>query len=318
VNAIARIPAKSGQRSGLAALQSVMVLGVCLVILLGMQFLWNPDYGGPLGLLMAMEEKVIAVLNGGAETMPDRPDIEVDEHGGDGETTSPPPDDNGHVDPLWDDFPADLAAALADRVVERREADLIAALQIRTKAQEAAKAASKAAADRLQQALRDPGLSPLERLDLENKAAAARIALRNAEIETENLKVLVNHEKSMMKQFTRSVAMLDASMILVDAEKTRQQLIADGRYDEAWRVSCGAALETISTVAASFSRQLPGISGSIAAEAINTTAEMAGHKLADNTFPAMVDLSHWLYGKSWWPKNIRPRFPPGYRPSNAP
>lgn len=350
-----RKPVQAGRPKGIAAIQSVMVLSVCLVILLGMQFLWNPKYGGPDGLIAAVQKKIHIVLNGGNDdggpggnstgggdsnggNGSDNPngdpgptdgsngagndDAPDSGNGGTGDSNDSGSNDDepqnnrddGHVDPLWEDFPKDLAEALAERVVERRE-KAVEEFVTNVKARAAtANAASEAAAGRLEQALRDPDLLPSQRLALENQAAAARIEAHNARIAAENAEEASRFSSKMNQQFSRSVAMLGATQTLIEADQKRQELIKQGKYDEAWRVSVGGALRTVSEVATGFTDKLPGIGGSIASEAINTAAEMAGRELADNSFPAMVDLSHWLYGQSWWPKNLRPRFPPGYRP----
>ena len=349
-------------RRAVAALQAVMILSVCLIILLGMQFLWNPKYGGAEGLFTAAENKVKAVMNGGEETESQSNNSDDNNSGGDSDDDEPSgphentngggdsggqdgnggddtsnngnddhdsgssgnnsgeddpdsdPDDDGHLDPLWEKFPEDLAKALAGRVAERRMETLKQVVKDAASSVSETNAVRDAAAARLQQALRDPDLSPLRRLELENEAAASRIASQNARIAMENAEEARKFAARMNQQFTRSVAMLGATQTLLDADKKRQELIQQGRFDEAWRVSLGGAMRTVSEAATGFTDKLPGIGGSIASEAINTAAEMAGRNLADNSFPAMVDLSHWLYGQSWWPKDIRPRFPPGYRP----
>lgn len=349
-----RKPVQAGRPKGIAAIQSVMVLSVCLVILLGMQFLWNPKYGGPDGLIAAVQKKIHIVLNGGNDdggpggdstgggdsgggngnanpngdpgpsdgsnsTGSDDPDPNNGGTNGGGDSGSDEDDpknndDDGHIDPLWEGFPKVLADALAKRVVEEREkavGEFVTDVKARAST---ANAASEAAAGRLEQALRDPDLLPSQRLALENQAAAARIEAHNARIAAENAEEASRFSKKMNQQFSRSVAMLGATQTLFEADQKRQELIKQGKYDEAWRVSLGGALRTVSEVATGFTDKLPGIGGSIASEAINSAAEMAGRELADNSFPAMVDLSHWLYGQSWWPKNIRPKFPLGYRP----
>lgn len=354
-----RKPVLTGRPKGIAAIQSVMVLSVCLVILLGMQFLWNPKYGGPDGLIAAVQKKILIVLNGGKDdgglggsstgggnsagggnsdggNGSDNPngdpgpsdgsagkggDSDADsgkngtDGGGDSSDDKPKSGgDDGHVDPLWEEFPKVLAEALADRVVERRKEAVEEFVKDVKARATAANTASEAAARQLEQALKDPDLLPSQRLALENQAAAARIESHNARIAAENAEEASRFSTKLNEQFSRSVALVGANQTLMDADRKRQELIKQGQYDEAWRVSVGGALRAVSEVATGFTDKLPGIGGSIASEAINTAAEMAGRELADNSFPAMVDLSHWLYGQSWWPKDRKPRFPPGYRP----
>jgi hypothetical protein len=319
-----------------------MILAVSVMILLGMQVFWNRDYKGPGGLLAAVEQKLQTVMNGGQETTgPDSGDGESDGSGGDGgdggggdgdgdggddggggggggdgdgPVTKDPPDD-GHLDPLWPDFPGTVAKALAENVVERRKLALQGGVDAAGKALAKAAEVSQAAAKEVSEALQDPALSPLRRLELENAAAAARIEHRNAEILLENVKAEQGFHRQMLDRFSKAVGLLSVSGKLLDADRERQALIREGRYEEAWRKSTGAAVAAVVGVATSLTDRLPGVGGVLVSETLEAGAEVAGQRLGDASFTGLVDISHWLYERSWWPKEIRPRFPRGYRPS---
>lgn len=327
-----------GRRAGETAVQSVMILAVSVMILLGMQVFWNRDYKGPGGLLAAVEQKLQTVMNGGQETTgPDAGDGGSDgrgggdgdgdgggggdgdgggegDGGGDGPVTKDPPED-GHLDPLWPDFPGTVAKALAENVVERRKLALQGGVDAAGKALAKAAEVSQAAAKEVSEALQDPALSPLRRLELENAAAAARIEHRNAEILLENVKAEQVFHRQMLDRFSKAVGLLSVSGKLLDADRERQALIREGRYEEAWRKSTGAAVAAVVGVATSLTDRLPGVGGVLVSETLEAGAEVAGQRLGDASFTGLVDISHWLYERSWWPKEIRPRFPRGYRPS---
>ncbi len=226
------------------------------------------------------------------------------------------PKDDGFIDPVGKNFPKAVADALAKRSVEKRLANLDTLVAESNKNLINSNVLRDNAAKALEEGLKNPELSLLERLDLENKAANARVNFLNADIQYKD--VVKNREfvGKVAQQFQRSVAFLDASKDLMDADKKREELIKQGRFQEAWRVSVSGAFKAVSGVALSFSDKLPGIKGSIAEELIKEGADLAGERLADDSFPAMVDFSHWLYKQPWWPKNRVPRFPPGYDPRN--
>jgi len=227
-----------------------------------------------------------------------------------------PPKDDGFIDPVGKNFPKAVADALAKRSVEKRLANLDTLVAESNKKLLNANVLRDNAAKALEEGLKNPEISLLERLDLENKAANARVNSLNADIQYKD--VVENREfvGKVAQQFQRSVAILDASKELMDADKKREELIKQGRFQEAWRVSVSGAFKAVSGVALSFTDKLPGIKGSIAEELIKEGADLAGERLADDSFPAMVDFSHWLYKQPWWPKNRVPRFPPGYDPNN--
>lgn len=227
-----------------------------------------------------------------------------------------PPKDDGFIDPVGKNFPKAVADALAKRSVEKRLANLDTLVAESNKNLINSYVLRDNAAKALEEGLKNPELSLLERLDLENKAANARVNSLNADIQYKD--VVKNREfvGKVAQQFQRLVAFLDASKDLMDADKKREELIKQGKFQEAWRVSVSGAFKAVSGVALSFTDKLPGIKGSIAEELIKEGADLAGEQLADDSFPAMVDFSHWLYKQPWWPKNRVPRFPPGYDPRN--
>lgn len=225
-----------------------------------------------------------------------------------------PPKDDGFVDPVGDGFPNAVAEALANRAVEKKLASLDALVAKSNEKLINANALRDNAAKALEEGLKNPDLSPLERLDLENKAANARVDSHNARIQYED--VLENRKLvgKVTQQLQRSVAILDANNGLMEADRLRRELINQGKYQEAWRVSVKGALGSVTDVALAFTDKIPG--GFLAEELIEEAVDLAGERLADDSFPAMVDFSHWLYKQPWWPKNRAPRFPPGYDPRN--
>ena len=225
-----------------------------------------------------------------------------------------PPKDDGFIDPVGDGFPNAVAEALAKRAVEKRLASLDGLVAKSNEKLINAIGSSDKAAKALEEGLKNPDLSILERLDLENKAANARVDSLNARIQYED--VLENRKfvGKVTQQFQRSVAILDANDGLMEADRSRRELINQGKYQEAWRVSVKGALGAVTDVALAFTDKIPG--GFLAEELIEEGVDLAGERLADDSFPAMVDFSHWLYKQPWWPKNRVPRFPPGYDPTN--
>jgi hypothetical protein len=227
-----------------------------------------------------------------------------------------PPKDDGFLDPVGDGFPNAVAEALAKRAVEKRMASLDALVAKSNEKLINAIGSSDKAAKALEEGLKNPDLSLLERLDLENKAANARVDSLNARIQYEDVLENRNSVGKVTQQFQRSVAIINANAGLIETDKLRRELINQGKYQEAWRESVKGALGAVTDVALTFTDKIPG--GFLAEELINEGVDLAGERLADDSFPAMVDFSHWLYKQPWWPKNRVPRFPPGYDPKKDP
>ncbi|MCA9008163.1 MAG: hypothetical protein KDB01_00380, partial [Planctomycetaceae bacterium] len=70
--------------AGMGTLQSVMILAVSAVVLLGMRMLWDPSYSGSGGLFAAVEKKFDVIFNGSEETDTDQTGSDGGPAGGDG------------------------------------------------------------------------------------------------------------------------------------------------------------------------------------------------------------------------------------------
>ncbi|MBL8817749.1 MAG: hypothetical protein JNL58_17115 [Planctomyces sp.] len=376
---------------GMESLQSVLILAVAAMVLLGLKLLWNPGSSGGEGMMAGVTELFETIFNGGTPTEnnggtetggngsngggenngtggaggggensgpggpggPEGPGGEGGQGGnegtgnegtggegngsgdgtGTGEEGGPdggdkpgddkkPEDDkkrdDGRVDPLDADFAKALAKAVAENAKEKR---LSAVAGLVTSAeQNLAKSSEIYRVTELatEAARNTPDLPLADKIAMENQLSKTRIDMLNARIAVDDAKAGLDFVKTQTERFSRAVGVMGAVDTLMEADRKRQELVANGQYAEAWRVTVGGTTRYITEVATSFTDKLPGVKGSLASEVFAATAEVAGRQLADDTFPAMVDISHWLYEKPWWPKNRRPRFPRGYDPANDP
>ncbi len=384
---------------GMESLQSVLILAVAAMVLLGLKLLWNPGSSGGEGMMAGVTELFETIFNGGTPTEnnggtetgtgtggngsngggenngtggtggggensgpggPGEPNGPGGEGGQGGEETGnkgtgnegtggegngsgdgtgtgeeggpdggnkpgddKKPDDDeirddGKVDPLDADFAKALAKAVAENAKEKR---LSAVASLVTSAERnLAKCAEVYRVTELATvaARNTPDLPLADKIAMENQLSKSRIDMLNARIAVDDAKAGLDFVKTQTERFSRAVGVMGAVDGLMEADRKRQELVAKGQYVEAWRVTLGGTSRYMAEVATSFTDKLPGVKGSIASEVIAATAEVAGRQLADDTFPAMVDISHWLYEKPWWPKDRRPRFPRGYDPANDP
>lgn len=369
---------------GMESLQSVLILAVAAMVLLGLKLLWNPGPSGGEGMMAGITGLFETIFNGGTPTEGNGgpgSGTGTGGNGGGGENSGPggpngpggeggggeggggtgnkgtggegnggddgtgtggeggpdggnagdgdepddgkKPDDNkkrddGKVDPLDADFAKALAKAVAENAKEKRLA-AVAGL-VTSAEQNLAKSAEIYRVTELatEAARNTPDLPLADKIAMENQLSKTRIDMLNARIAVDDAKAGLDFVKTQTERFSRAVGVLGAVDALMEADRKRQELVANGQYVEAWRVTLGGTTRYITEVATSFTDKLPGVKGSIASEVLAATAEVAGRQLADDTFPAMVDISHWLYEKPWWPKNRRPRFPRGYDPANDP
>jgi len=224
-----------------------------------------------------------------------------------------PPIDPG-LDPLGDAFTTTLAKAVAERSKENHLAGVAAAIETATQKLNSTEQANCLARQLYEAGMKDPNLTILDRAALQGRLSASNIALMNARVAAEEAVEHLKFVKEQTTRFSRAVGVMGAVDGLVKADRKRQELIAAGKYEEAWRESVGGATRYVASVATTFTDKLPGATGSLVSEVIASGAEVAGRQLADNSFPSMVDLSHWLYEKPWWPRDRPPRFPKGYDP----
>lgn len=75
--------------AGMGTLQSVMILAVSAMVLLGMRMFWDPNYSGPGGIFAALEHKFDVIFNGGEDLAgdPSVPDDDSESDGSDGDGT---------------------------------------------------------------------------------------------------------------------------------------------------------------------------------------------------------------------------------------
>ena len=74
--------------AGMQTMQSVMILAVSALVLLGMRMLWDPKYSGSGGLFAAVEQKFDVIFNGGEETVADSTNPDGSGGGGSGDDGS--------------------------------------------------------------------------------------------------------------------------------------------------------------------------------------------------------------------------------------
>jgi hypothetical protein len=212
-------------------------------------------------------------------------------------------------------FPETVAKAIAEKTSQQLLDQIRAQVTASEQSVAVKQQLQRIAMEQHRAGLRNPNLSILDRAALQNRLSAANIAVKDAQIAAQQAAQNLRHVAEQTTRFSRAVGTLGAVDGLLAADRHRQQLIAEGKYQEAYRVSVGGAARYIASVATTFTDRLPGVTGTIASETIAAGAELAGRQLADDTFPAMVNLSHSLYEHPWWPRNRPPRFPRGYDPA---
>lgn len=117
------------------------------------------------------------------------------------------------------------------------------------------------------------------------------------------------HIANQFQDVGKGVGVLFAVDGLVEAEKRRDALIAEGRYEDAYRESLGGAAKFVVDSGMALFDPTRGATSIAAGVMASSAAEAVGHAVADATFDTAVDVSHWLYQQPWWPKNRVPSVP---------
>ena len=317
-----RVPPQAS-RAGLTSIGTVMLVAITMIILLGLYLLADP-LGKSEGSLQAATEQNVQSLIDGKTTGSSGSDGQPPPSTPGDPPPEPPLDDGDDEEPEDDDedlkedpFAPGFGTALAtgvlgdalQRGVDYQSGLLSEAVSFRDAAARARDAADLA----LQQALKKGNVSSAEIAALRRNLVKATQILNDYRLDAGKLAKELAELERVIERASKAASTFNSYMILVDAEEAAAKARREGKYREAHRITCGAALEFSTAVIADFAGVFSqGLKGSIAAYASENIARLAGRVAGDATFTHMVNFSHFLYQQSWWPKNIKPRFPPGY------
>ena len=118
----------------------------------------------------------------------------------------------------------------------------------------------------------------------------------------------VKRAKDILKSNWLSIASgLNTAALVRDAIREGNELRAQGRHQEAWRVYVGMGMRvTAEVVFGRVLRQIPGPAGAVLGGLVGATYESIGQEMVNLTFEASSRLGRWLKGQGWW-RNLHAR-----------
>lgn len=118
--------------------------------------------------------------------------------------------------------------------------------------------------------------------------------------------------KGFMNAVGTTVSGIFALDNLMQADRQRERLIREGKYEEAWRHSLGAATQYVADSVSGVINKIAGLAGIAIDVGVSEGANELGRVIADWSFGQINDVAHWLYDNGW--VNRKPRFEKGYDP----
>jgi len=336
----------SKRRPGTVGLQTVLIFALSMMILSSVYWLWSaadiggdgqegiqgqtvaildrllqPDFvnGSPSGQGTSGSDTGGGTTGGGSTTQGSGSGASSD--GGDNKANGgaldnggknrpvDPEMDEGEVDPVGDGLTTAVAKGIMENSGERVISVTKAALQTAQVGLETATGQFEQARELFRAALVDPTLSGAQVEALRQNLLAQEKLYQQAADKVADLGTQVSARKSLLKWADGAIDAGLGAKELWDADLKVKELARQGKLDEAWQHSCGSAMGFVAqTITAGVKvLRLTGIAGELAEEAVQEAATAAGNELGKLSFGTMNDLSHWLYGQSWWPKNRKPR-----------